>query len=71
MSHCLLKEQDIILFKFFSVSFIFFEIKKISKKKKNAKKNFRNSKNISTQSMSVSDNVIIRQWQDLINVLVR
>ena len=71
MSHCLLKEQDIILFKFFSVSFIFFEIKKISKKKKNAKKNFRNSKNISTQSMSVSENVIIRQWQDLINVLVR
>ena len=71
MSHCLLKEQDIILFKFFSVYFIFFEIKKISKKKKNAKKNFRNSKNISTQSMSVSDNVIIRQWQDLINVLVR
>ena len=71
MSHCLLKEQDIILFKFFSVSFIFFEIKKISKKKKKAKKNFRNSKNISTQSMSVSDNVILRQWQDLINVLVR
>ena len=40
MSHCLLKEQDIVLFKFFSVSFIFFEIKKISKKKKKCEKKF-------------------------------
>ena len=35
MSDCLLKEQRILLFKYLSVSLIFFEIKKYQKKKKN------------------------------------
>ena len=62
MSHCLLKEQDIILFKFFSVSFIFFEIKKISKKKKKMRKKIFATQKISalnqcqSQTMSLSDN---------------
>ena len=77
MSHCLLKDQEIFLFKFLSVILIFFQIKKnlktneISKKKKKLKKNFSALKNFRTQSMSVSDNVSVRQWPDLINVTVR
>ena len=75
MSHCLLKDQEIFLFKFLSVILIFFQIKKnlktneISKKK--LKKIFSALKNFRTQSMSVSDNVSVRQWPDLINVTVR
>ena len=76
MSHCLLKEQEIHLFKFLSVSLIFFQIKKnlkknkISKKKKNEKK-FLELTNFRTQSMSVSANVSVRQSQDLGNATVR
>ena len=51
MSHCLLKQQEIPLFKFLSVSQIFFEIKKnikkkeiSQKKKKNKKKKIKNKK---------------------------
>ena len=69
MSHCLLKDQEIFLFKFLSVILIFFQIKKnlktneISKKKKKLKKIFSALKNFRTQSMSVSDNVSVRQCQ--------
>ena len=77
MSHCLLKEQEIHLFKFLSVSLIFFQIKKnlkknkISKKKKNENKKFLELTNFRTQSMSVSANVSVRQSQDLGNATVR
>ena len=77
MSHCLLKEQEIHLFKFWSVSLIFFQIKKnlkkkkISKKKKNENKKFLELTNFRTPSMSVSANVSVRQSQDLGNATVR
>ena len=41
------------------------------KKKKNEHKEFSEVKNFSTQSMSVPDNVSVRQCQDLLNVSVR
>ena len=65
MSHCLLKEQEIHLFKFLSVSLIFFQIKKdikknkISKKKKNENKKFLELNQCQCQTMSVSDKVRI------------
>ena len=65
MSHCLLKEQEIHLFKFLSVSLIFFQIKKnikknkISKKKKNENKKFLELNQCQCQPMSVSDKVRI------------
>ena len=78
MSHCLLKEQEIHLFKFLSVSLIFFQIKKnlkknkiSKKKKKNENKKFLELTNFRTQSMSVSANVSVRQSQDLGNATVR
>ena len=72
MSHCLLKEQEIHLFKFLSVSLIFFQIKKnLKKKKKNENKKFLELTNFRTQSMSVSANVSVRQSQDLGNATVR
>ena len=74
MNHCFLKQQHILLFKLLSVSLIFFQIKKHIKKKEISKKNeikkFEELKNFSTQSMSVSDNVSVRQCQDLVNVSV-
>ena len=44
---------------------------KSQKKKKNENKKFSELKNFQTQSMSVSDNVSIRQCQDLVNFRVR
>ena len=64
MSHCLLKDQGIFLFKFLSVILIFFQIKKnlktneISKKKKKIKKKF-----FSAQKFQNSINVSVRQCQ--------
>ena len=44
---------------------------KRKKKKNNEKKKFSELENLGTQSMSVSDNVSVRQSQDLVNVRVR
>ena len=72
MSHCFLKEQYILLLKFLWVSLIFFQIKKKIKKMKSQKKKKKWKQKIFwTQSMSVSDNVSVRQSQDLGNARVR
>ena len=47
------------------------EMKSQKWKKNNENKKFSELKNFRTQSMSVSDNVSVRQSQDLVNVRVR
>ena len=65
MSHCLLKEQELLLFKFLLVSLIFFQIKKnikkieTSKKKKTKKKKNSELNQFQCQTMSVSEKVRI------------
>ena len=72
MSYCLLKEQELLLFKFLLVSLIFFQIKKnIKKIETSKKKKKRKKKKFRTQSISVSDNVSVRKSQDLINLTFR
>ena len=71
MSHCLLKEQELLLFKFLLVSLIFFQIKKNIKKIETSKKKKRKKKKFGPQSILVSDNVSVRKSQDLIKVTFR
>ena len=47
------------------------ELKKNENSNKNENKEFSDLKNFRIQSMSVSDNVSVRQCQDLVNVRVR
>ena len=47
------------------------EISKKKKKKRNENTKFSELKKFRTQSTSVSDNVSVRQCQDLVNVRVR
>ena len=43
----------------------------LKKKKKNENKKFSELKNFRSQSNSVSDDVSVRQWQDLVHVTAR
>ena len=45
--------------------------KQMKSQKKNEIKKFSELKNLRTQSMSLSDNVSVRQYPDLVNVRVR
>ena len=45
--------------------------KQMKSQKKNEIKKFSELKNLRTQSMSLSDNVSVRQYQDLVSVRVR